>query len=320
MDRRRFLTGLGRTAAGLALGSAAYGAFAPSVLPQALANDAATTGAAKGLIAPKGPIDLAVLRGDDPAETCRKTIEALGGMKRFVKKGDVVVVKPNMGWDRPPEMAANTNPHVVAALVAMALDAGAAKVKVFDNPCSNPRSAYMHSGIQPAAEEAGAEVIPFDTKRCRTVPIPGGEFLTEWPVFPEAMEADCFINVPVAKVHGASRLTLGMKNLMGIVGGNRGHWHRNIHTALVDILAVVKPHLTVIDAHRIMVSNGPTGGSLDYVRMPKLCIASADPVAADARAAALFDLKPADLGFVVKAADRGHGRMDLAQIATLENL
>jgi len=299
VTRREFLQ---RTGAG----SAALAAWA-TVAPLARAAEM-----------PARPADMAVIKGDDPAANVRAAIEAIGGMKQFVKKGDVVVVKPNIGWDRTPEQAANTNPQVVGELVALAFAAGASKVKVFDNTCNNPRACYMRSGIEKAAVDAGATVLPFDAKRCRNVSIPGGEFLKEWPVFVDALECDAYINVPVAKVHGLSKLTLGLKNVMGVIGGNRGQWHQNINVILADFLAVLKPKLTVIDAYRMLMANGPSGGNVADVRLAKTCIATADPVAADARAAALFDMSVESLGFITRAARKGFGTADLSRLKVVE--
>jgi uncharacterized protein (DUF362 family) len=319
--RREFLRRVGWGAAGLALGGAAWNLL-PSGARAATSPDArpATGTLTSSTPPPDGPVELAVFKGENPGEICRQAVEALGGMKRFVKKGDVVVVKPNIGWDRTPEQAANTNPEVVAALVAMALDAGASRVKVFDNTCQNQRSCYARSGIQEAATKAGALVIPFSNDRCRTVKVPNGEFLTEWPVFIDALEADCYINCPIAKVHGLTRVTLGMKNVMGAIGGKRGQWHTRCDEAISEFLGVIKPQLTVIDAYRILIANGPSGGSLDDVRMPKLCFASTDPVAIDARAADLFGYKPDQLKFIPLAAARGFGQMDLSKVRTLEKI
>jgi uncharacterized protein (DUF362 family) len=260
------------------------------------------------------------MQGDDPAANVRAAIEAMGGMNRFVKRGDTVVVKPNIGWDRAPEMAANTNPAVVRELVALALAAGAAKVKVFDNTCNNPRSCYQRSGIEAAAREAGATVLPFDEKRCKNMAIPNGGFVKEWPVFVDAVECDCYINVPIAKVHGASRLTLGMKNAMGIIGGRRGQWHQQIHTVLADFLGVVKPQLTVVDAWRILTANGPSGGNPADVKTMKTVVASPDPVAADTRAAALFGLTPGDLGFIQRAEKLGFGTTNLGKLRVVDTI
>jgi len=330
--RREFLERLGKGAAGLAIGAAglsllsgrAWSGATPTP-PKVAAADKATTSAAAAAASSGAPgasgaagaaaADLSFIQGGEtPSALCRAAVDAIGGMKRFVKKGAVVVVKPNIGWDRTPELAANTNPEVVAELVKMAFEAGAAKVKVFDRPCQNMRSCYTHSGIEEAARAAGATVLPFDEARCRNMTVSNGVFLKEWPVIIDAVEADCYISVPVAKVHGGSKVTLGIKNQMGIVGGNRGHWHQDLETSIADSLGMVKPHLTVIDAWRILHSHGPTGGSPDYVRMMKTCIASADPVAAEAGAAPMLGFKPEDLDYLRQSAARGYGQIDISKV------
>lgn len=314
VTRRSFMT----RACHAALAAAAARAILPVFENRAFAQTSPTLPAQNP--AEASQCDLAVMKAGDPAAACRSAVEALGGMKRFVKKGDVVVVKPNIGWDAPPEFAANTNPLVVRELVSLAFAAGAAKVKVFDHTCNNPRSSYVHSGIEPAAAEAGATVIHFEESRCRKLTVPNGQFIKEWPVFIDAVENDCLINVPVAKVHGLCRVSLGMKNLMGVIGGNRGQWHKNINQALAEFLGALKPRLTIIDAFRLLAANGPTGGSVEHVRTPQICIASTDIVAADSRAAALFGFKPEDLGFVVKAASMDYGQMDTSKLRTTTNL
>lgn len=201
----------------------------------------------KDLFAAGGPV-VAVAEGKDHARLVREAIAALGGMERFVKKGDVVVVKPNMGWDRTPEQAANTNPMVVRAVVEEALRVGAKKVKVFDRTCNDERRCYANCGI-PAALKGmkNVEVKYMDSGRYRKVPI-NGKVLGEWELYDEVLKADVFINVPVAKHHGLTKLTLGLKNVMGVMGGNRGSIHKNIDGALADVNSVVKSHLVVIDA------------------------------------------------------------------------
>jgi uncharacterized protein (DUF362 family) len=224
------------------------------------------------------------------------------------------VIKPNMGWDRTPEQAATTNPQVVAALVTLCLEAGARKVKVFDRPCNDPRRCYVQSGIESAAKAAGAEVSHMDERKFREVQIPGGVAIRNWPLYVEALEADKLINVPIAKHHGLSKLTLGMKNWMGIMGGNRGQIHQRIDDALVDLATVVKPTLTVIDAVRILTAHGPQGGNLSDVKKLDLVAVGTDPVAMDAWGSTLFGRTGADLGYVVKGAERRLGVMDLGRL------
>lgn len=255
--------------------------------------------------------DLAVARGMPPGKITRAAIDALGGMKRFVSRGDVVVVKPNIGWDRTPEYAANTNPEVVGAVVALCFEAGAKQVKVFDRPVNDPRRTYRQSGIANAASAAGATVSFTDDRKFKEMSI-NGSSLKSWPLYTEVFEADKVINIPIAKTHGTARLTLGMKNWMGVMGGRRGRIHQRIDESLVDLAMFIKPTLTVLDAVRILTDNGPQGGNLADVRRLDTVIAGTDAVAVDAFGATLFGMKPAELGFVRIGHQRRLGSMDLA--------
>lgn len=255
-----------------------------------------------------------VAEGTDYPAITRRAINAVGGMKKFVKPGDVVVVKPNMGWDRSTELAANTHPQVVRAVVEECLAAGAKKVKVFDHTCNDARRCYVSSGIENALKGMkNVECKQIETERFRKVAI-NGRFLKEWELYDEALNANVYINVPVAKHHGLSTLTLGLKNIMGIMGGNRGYIHRNIDVALADLNAHFRSHLTVIDATRILTAHGPQGGNIADVKVLNKVIASTDIVAADAFATTLFGLKPADIPVTVAAYKRGLGEMDLGKI------
>jgi len=257
---------------------------------------------------------VAVAEGTDYAAITRKAINAVGGMKRFVKPGDIVVVKPNMGWDRSTEFAANTHPLVVRAVVEECLAAGAKKVKVFDSTCNDSRRCYVNSGIEGALKGMkGVDCKQIEPERFRKVTL-NGQFLKEWELYDEALSANVYINVPVAKHHGLSKLTLGLKNVMGIMGGNRGYIHRNLAVALADVNAHVKSHLTIIDATRILTAHGPQGGNIADVKVLNKVIASTDTVAADAFATTLFGMKPADIPATVAAFKRGLGEMNLNKI------
>jgi uncharacterized protein (DUF362 family) len=261
---------------------------------------------------------VAVAEGTDYAAITRKAINTVGGMKRFVKPGDVVVVKPNMGWDRSVKFAANTHPLVVRAVVEECLAAGAKKVKVFDNTCNDPRRCYVNSGIEAALKGMkGVECKHIETERFRKVAL-NGTFLKEWDLYDEVLSANVYINVPVAKHHGLSKLTLGLKNVMGIMGGNRGYIHRNLDAALADVNAHVKSHLTVIDATRILTAHGPQGGNIADVRVLNKVIASTDIVAADAYATTLFGMRPSDIPVTVTAYKRGLGEMNLDKIKVVK--
>lgn len=287
MERRDFLKNL--VVGGLAL------KFAPGVLAQSA-----------------GP-ELAVIEGESPAAITREAIKVLGGMSRFISRGDKVLIKPNIGWDRTPEMAACTNPEVVAALVAMSLEAGAKEVVVMDHTINQPKRCYARSGIQDAARAAGAKVLFTDEQRLKKMTLKG-EWLKEWEVFQDFVEADKLINVPIAKVHSLSRVTLGLKNWLGAVGGNRNQLHQKIDQAVVDLGAFFKPTLTVLDAYRVLFRNGPQGGRVSDTRLQKTVVAGLDPVAVDAYGATFFELKPQELAFLKLAQSRGLGKFELEKV------
>jgi uncharacterized protein (DUF362 family) len=250
---------------------------------------------------------LATAHGPSASAITRASIEAIGGIGRFVHRGDRVVVKPNIGWDRLPEHAANTNPEVVGALVKLCFEAGAKSVLVMDNPCNDPRRCYQRSGIADAVKAAGGTIDFFEEDRTRKMAIKG-ERIKEWEVHPAIIEADVRINVPVAKHHGLSGLTLGMKNWLGSVGGQRGRLHQEIEHSVVDLAGFFLPQLTVIDGVRILTKGGPQGGSVADVKRLDMVIASADPVAAEARGVMLFGKKPSELAHIAMAEARQLGR------------
>lgn len=260
------------------------------------------------------PLDLAVVRGGDPRAITRAAIQALGGMQTFISKGDSVVVKPNMAWDRTPEQAANSNPEVVAEVVKMCFEAGAKKVSVFDRPVNDPRRSYVQSGLEAAAKAEGANVTFMDNRRFKDSAV-NGKILKEWPVYEDILTADKIINIPIAKHHGLARITMGIKNWMGVIGGNRSRIHQNIDQALADLAAHITPTLVVLDAVRILTDNGPQGGDLADVRRMNLVVAGRDQVAVDAYGTTLFGKEPAFLGYLTEAASRGTGRIDIENLA-----
>jgi len=257
---------------------------------------------------------VAVAEGKDFAGITVRALAMLGGMGRFVRPGATVVVKPNMGWDRSAEQGANTHPLVVRTVVDECLKAGAKRVKVFDRTCNDERRCYVNSGIGPALRGMkNVDVKYLEHERFRKVTL-NGRVLKEWELYGEALSADVYINVPVAKHHGLTGLTLGMKNVMGIMGGNRGSIHKHIDVALADINAVFRPHLTIIDATRILTAHGPQGGDMRDVKVLNRVIASTDIVAADAYATTLFGMRPDEIAVTVTAHRRGLGEMDLKKI------
>jgi uncharacterized protein (DUF362 family) len=256
---------------------------------------------------------LAVVQGESPAAITKEAVAALGGMKSFVARGDKVILKPNIGWDRTPELAACTNPEVVRTLVELCFDAGAKEVTVMDNTINQAQRCYARSGIAGAAKAAGAKVPFVNTFRLKRMALQG-QWLKEWEVFTDFVEADKLINVPIAKHHSLSRLTMGMKNWLGGIGGSRNQLHQRIDEAVVDLAAFFKPELTVLDAYRILVRNGPQGGRPSDIKLQKTVVAGVDPVAVDALGATFFGIKPQDLPYLELARKRGLGEIDLEKI------
>jgi uncharacterized protein (DUF362 family) len=254
------------------------------------------------------------------AQLAGEAIQKLGGMKKFVHPGEVVVVKPNMAWDRTPELGANAHPLVVRQVVELCLEAGAKQVKVLDNPCDDARKSYEASGIKAAVEgikDPRAVVQYVDERRFVQLTIEKAKALKKWYFYKDILEADRFINIPVAKQHSEARLTMCLKNMMGAIGGWRGRIHVGLHQNIADMNLLLRPDLHVLDATRIMLRNGPKGGKLEDVAVKNLVFAGPDPVALDSIGTGLFGLKPADLGYIVKSHQEGRGEMDLSKIKVL---
>jgi uncharacterized protein (DUF362 family) len=267
--------------------------------------------------APASGPTVSVATGEDYAALVTTVLAPIGRIYAFVKSGNRVVIKPNIGWDRAPEFAATTHPDVVKALVLLALQADAAQVLVFDRPCQEVRRCYTSSGIQAAVESVNdkrAQIIFMEDRKYVHVKIEKGKSFQETDIYKDVLDADCYINVPIAKDHGSSRLTLGLKNAMGVAGGNRGRIHMDLGKRIADLNLVVQPKVTVIDCTRILLHNGPTGGNLKDVRVLNTLIASTDIVAADAYATTLFGLKPAEIPSTQAAYDLGLGEIDLTKV------
>jgi uncharacterized protein (DUF362 family) len=251
--------------------------------------------------------------GYDVKALTRKTFGAAGGMKQFVSKGDIVVIKPNISWARRPDLAATTHPEVMEAVVELCQEAGAKKVRIADNTIHDARRCFAITGAGMVAKNTGADLIFPRSTLMRDMKLQGNR-LGIWPVFVPLIEADTVINLPVAKHHSLSGLTLGMKNWIGGVGGSRWSLHQDINQSIVDLAHFFKPDLTLIDAVRIMTRNGPSGGSTADVQAKNTLILSNDPVAADAKAALLFGRKPRDIGFIRLAQKQGLGSYDFQNL------
>lgn len=262
-----------------------------------------------------GPLDMAIVRGmrvgqphATPEELVKAALAAMGGMQRFISRGDIVAVKPNIGWDRTPLHAANTNPAVVAAVVRAAYDAGAKKVVVTDASCNDPSRCFQRSGIWKAAYDMGAEVVLPVEHRFRGMRL-RGDVLDEWPVYTPLVNADKVINLPVAKHHNLSKYTAAMKNWYGVLGGRRNRLHQNIDTSIADLATFMRPTLTLVDAVRVLMRNGPQGGNMDDAQEQHIVIASTDQVAADAWGCQLIGQKRENLAYLKMAEERGIGTM-----------
>jgi uncharacterized protein (DUF362 family) len=244
----------------------------------------------------------------DAATLTRRAVDNLGGMKRFVSRGDIVVVKPNIGWDRMPVHAANTNPDVVATVVQMAFEAGAKRVVVTDASCNDPNRCFQRSGIWRATYKLGADVILPAEHRFRTMRL-NGDVLDEWPVYTPLVQADKLINVPVAKHHNLAKYTGAMKNWYGSLGGRRNRLHQNIDVSVADLATFMRPTLVVVDATRVLVRNGPQGGNVDDTREMNTVIATTDQVAADSYGAGLIGQKRENVPYLKMGHERGLGTM-----------
>ncbi len=272
------------------------------------ANPARTTAAGQ----------VAQVKGLSPYEITKRAIAEIGGMAGVVSRGDVVMVKPNIGWNRTVEQAACTNPEVLRAVIELAFAAGAKKVVVMDNTCHKAEDCYQRSGIEAMARKAGADVRFSDENRL-VVHDFKGEVLGKWPVFRDHLEVDKFINVPVLKHHGSSGLTMAMKNLYGILGGNRGKLHRDMGENIADLAGGFRSDLVVIDAYRVLMRNGPVGGRLSDVELRQTVIASTHIMHADVVAATLFGRDAREVETLQAAHARKMGEIDIARVP-LKNL
>jgi uncharacterized protein (DUF362 family) len=258
---------------------------------------------------------LVVARGDDPTSLVQQSLAALGGIERYVKPGNKVIIKPNICVAyHSYEFAATTNPWVVGEITRLCVAAGASKVTVMDSPFGGtPQQAYARSGIEEQVRSAGGEMMVMSDFKFTPVELHQALDLQSIEVYDDILTTDVMINVPIAKHHSLARLTLGMKNLMGVIR-NRPAIHSNIGQRLADLTNFIRPTLTIIDAVRMLMANGPTGGNINDVKKANTIIASEDVVAADSYAATLFGLRPDDLSYIQAGAMIGLGRNDLENL------
>ena len=267
-----------------------------------------------------GPPDLVAVMGGEPDVMFQKAIAEFGGMGKFVKKGQKVVIKPNIGWDKAPKMAADTNPVLVAEMVKQALAAGAAEVVVFDHTCDDWKRCYTTSGIEAAVTKAGGKMMPGNDERYfREVGLPNGVKLKSAKIHTALLDCDVWFNVPVLKTHGGAKMTIAMKNLMGIVWDRQIFHQTDLQQCIADSCTLVKkPALNIVDAYRILKANGPRGQSEADAVLVKALIMSPDIVAVDAAATQMAtrftEIKVEDVGHIKMGEDLKLGTSDLESI------
>ena len=257
--------------------------------------------------------DMIAVMGGTPEAMFDLGIQELGGIGAFVKKGQKVLVKPNIGWDVIPELGANTNPLLVKRIIEHCFKAGAKEVYVFDHTCDNWVNTYRNSGIEKAAKAAGAKVVPANSESYyQQIEIPGGVKLKNAKVHEVLLETDVFINVPILKDHNSTRMTACLKNNMGLVW-DRGFWHsNNLHQCIADYaLYEKKPALNIIDCYNVMVKHGPQGVSKEDIVQMKSMILTTDWVAGDAAAAKMLGVEPSRIDYIPIAHKMGLGNMNL---------
>ncbi len=276
MDRRHFLK-KGATAAALsAIGFTSFRGLA--------------TTAQSSVINTNNHALVAVM-GDSPQEMLKKAIDALGGISTFVKPGQKIVIKPNIGWAKTPEMGANTNPQVIGTLVKLCHDAGAKEILVFDHTCNEWESCYEMSGIKEEVEANGGKMVPGNNETYyKDVELPLGLKINSTKIHEAILECDAWFNVPTLKHHGGAKMSLSMKNSMGIVWDRRSFHLKALQQCIADLATFEKkPILNIIDGYRTLSQNGPQGKSIDDVILTKTLFASVDPVAIDTAAVKFFN-------------------------------
>jgi uncharacterized protein (DUF362 family) len=258
---------------------------------------------------------MSIVEGTERTKTISKAIELLGGMERFIKPGDTVVIKPNVAFASPPMLGATTHPDLITELVKLCYGSKAKKVIVADNPINDPASCFAISGIGKAAESAGAEVVLPKNYLFKNTLLAGGKLIKDWPIFFGPFEkANKLIGIAPLKNHHRSGASMTMKNWYGLLGGQRSIFHQDINTIIAELAMLVKPTLVILDGTEVMLTNGPTGGSISDLKRKNTLIAGCDMVAADSFGCGLLDMKISDLPYLAKAAAVGAGTTDFQSL------
>ena len=252
---------------------------------------------------------MSIVKGSDRVETLNKAIELLGGIERFVRPGETVAIKPNVAFASPPMLGATANPELVAEVVRLCYSRGnAKKVIVTDNPINDPASCFTLSGIGKAASAAGAKVVLPKAHLFKHTTLTGGRLIKNWPIFFEPFKkVDKLIGIAPIKDHHRAGASMTMKNWYGLLGGRRNIFHQDINTIIAELAMMVRPTLAILDGTEVMMTNGPTGGSISDLRRANTLIASTDCVAADSYGCSLLNLKVSDLPYLAKAEKAGVG-------------
>jgi uncharacterized protein (DUF362 family) len=307
MKRREFIKKTGQAVA-LAAVAGEVGSLVSGC--QSREHPKASSGKPEFRVADSPQIPKVVLaKNADHAAAVVMALGAIGGIERFVKRGEKVLLKPNLAWDRSPQQAANTSPIVVGEMVRQCKLAGASEVLVTDFASFSPQRVFTRSGVRAAVEQNGGQIVVVTEGDFAEDDLKG-KFISKWPVLKYVFEVDRLINMPIAKHHGVTFGTAGMKNFFGAIGGERDQLHAELDQAIVDLAAYFRPTLTVVDATRVLMRNGPGGGSTDDVEVFDSVICSTDQVAADARAGEFLGMTAEEIGYIKLAYDQGLGEMD----------
>ena len=311
-SRREFLARSAKAGLSIAAAGGAAGLLYETDVQKMFSAQTAITGLKDFSVAPVAGQTMSVISGTNRTATVSKAIELLGGIDRFVKPGETVLLKPNIGFSRPPRICATSHPDIIAEIARLCYEhAKAKKVYVTDNPINDPKSCFEISQIAAAAQKSGAEIIMPRQNLFSPMSLTGGKLIQKWPFLYEPIsKVDKIIGIAVIKDHARSGATMTMKNWYGLLGGPRNTFHTNINTIITELAMLVKPTLVILDATEIMVTNGPTGGSTSDLKRTNMMIASCDQVAADSFGAGLLDLKPSDLPYLLKAHEFKIGTTD----------
>jgi uncharacterized protein (DUF362 family) len=305
MDRRQFLVKTAVTC-GIAAGAGLWGYLSYSTKPVRRSTGRIFTFKDYRVAVPEKYLAMVVVRGKNVMEMVRTALDKLGGMSVFIKQGDTVLIKPNAGWDRQPQLAANTNPELVGAVVQLCNEVGASRVWVTDVSINDPYRSFTRSGIESAVKRAGG-TVKYTTENDFVLTDLKGQILQVWPVSRFYHEADKVINLPVVKHHSLSKCTIAMKNWYGVLGGRRNRLHQEINVSIADLASAIRPTLTISDATRVLVRNGPTGGNLSDVSIEDTIIAGLDEVALDAYCLQFLGLQVDSVPFLSLGRERGLG-------------